>query len=171
MKLVNRCTTLTIHFFGGEKTMRKFWIVPLMFLLVLPSVPVAAQQAGGVQVTGTTVNRTTRYRVLPGQRGAFDQDVMNNLIPIYEEYKKAGIITEYGIRNNVTTANANDWNVAIILTYANFAALDNLGTRQNPILLKHYGSAEKQQAAAQARNQTRTVVQSYLSQAQRYSRR
>jgi len=97
--------------------------------------------------------------------------MMENLIPIYEEYKKAGIITEYGINNNVTTANANDWNVAIILTYPNFATLDNLGARQNPILLKHYGSAEKQQAAAQARGQIRTVVQSYLVRAQRYSRR
>ena len=151
--------------------MKNFRIVALVFLFVLPSVPAMAQQAGGVSVTGTTVNRVTRYRVLPGQRGAFDQDVMNNLIPIYEEYVKAGIIASYGINNNVTTANANDWNVAIILTFANFAALDNLGARQNPILLKHYGSAEKQQAAGDRRNQFRTVVQSYLVQAQRYSRR
>ena len=150
--------------------MRKFWIVPLTFLLVLPVVPVAAQQGNGVRVTGTTVNRVTRYRVNPGQRGAFDQDVMDNLIPIYEEYKKAGILTDYGISNNVTQGNANDWNVAIILTYPSFAALDNLGARQNPILLKHYGSAQKQAAAGEKRNQIRSVVQSYLVQAQRYSR-
>ena len=150
--------------------MRKFWIVPLTFLLVLPVVPVAAQQGNGVRVTGTTVNRVTRYRVNPGQRGAFDADVMENLIPIYEEYKKAGILTDYGISNNVTQGNANDWNVAIILTYPSFAALDNLGARQNPILLKHYGSAQKQAAAGEKRNQIRSVVQSYLVQAQRYSR-
>ena len=81
--------------------MRKFWIVPLTFLFVLPAVPVAAQNAG-VRVTGTTVTRVTRYRVNPGQRGAFDADVMDNLIPIYEEYKKAGILTDYGISNNAT---------------------------------------------------------------------
>ena len=150
--------------------MRKFWIVSLMFLLVLPAVPVVAQQGGGVRVTGTTVTRVTRYRVNPGQRPAFDADVMENLIPIYEEYKKAGIITDYGISNNVTQGNANDWNVLITLVYPNFAALDNLGARQNPILLKHYGSAAKQQAAGEKRNQIRGVVQSYLVQAQRYSR-
>ena len=148
--------------------MRKFWIVPLTFLFILPVLPAAAQN--GVRVTGTTVTRVTRYRVNPGQRGAFDADVMENLIPVYEEYKKAGILTDYGISNNVTQGNANDWNVAIILTYPNFAAMDNLGARQNPILLKHYGSAQKQQAAGEKRNQIRSVVQSYLVQNQRYSR-
>jgi hypothetical protein len=159
------------YFLIGEKTMRKHRMIPLAFLLVLPLAPVLAQQPGSVQVTGTTVARITRYRVNPGQRGAFDQDVMDHLIPIYEEYKKAGIITDYAINNNVTQANANDWNVAIILTYANFAALDNLGARQNPILLKHYGSQQKQDAAAEHRRQIRSIVQNFLTQAQRYSRR
>ena len=149
--------------------MRKFWIVSLALLFVLPSIPAAAQQ-GGPKVTPTTVTRVTRYRVNPGQRAAFDQDVMENLIPIYEDYKKAGIITDYGISNNVTQGNANDWNVLITLTYTNFTALDNLAARQNPILLKHYGSAAKQQAAGQHRNQIRSVVQSYLVNAIRYSR-
>lgn len=150
--------------------MRKSWMVLLMFLLVLSSVPVIAQQGGGVRVTGTTVTRVNRFRVNPGQRGAFDRDLMDNLIPIWEEYKKAGILTDYAISNNVTQGNQNDWNVAIILTYPNFAALDNLGQRVNPIQLKHYGSQEKLQAAAQRRNETRTAVQSYLVQNQRYSR-
>ena len=58
----------------------------------------------------------------------------------------------------------------ITLVYPNFAALDNLGARQNPILLKHYGSAQKQAAAGEKRNQIRSVVQSYLTNALRYSR-
>ena len=150
--------------------MKRTWIVTFVFLLVLPSFPAVAQQGSGVRVTGTTVTRVNRFRVNPGQRGAFDRDLMDNLIPIWEEYKKAGILTDYAVNNNVTQGNQNDWNVAVILTYPNFAALDNLGQRVNPIQLKHYGSQEKLQAAAQRRNEIRTAVQSYLVQAQRYSR-
>jgi hypothetical protein len=158
--------------------MRKYWIVPstlllvlLAFVFVLPWAQVAAQQpAGGVKVTPTTVTRVILIKVNPGQRPAFDQDVMDNVIPVYEEEKKAGIITNYEIFNNVTTNGPNDWGVGIGLTYPNYATLDNLGDRTDPITLKHYGSAEKRQAAADHRNQITTVVSSRLRRTIRYSR-
>ena len=74
-----------------------------------------------VKVTPTTVSRTFLYKINPGQRPAFDQDVMSNLIPVFEEEKKAGIITGYEFFNNVTADNPNDWNVGMLLTYAQFA--------------------------------------------------
>jgi len=158
--------------------MRKYRIlVPPMFLLllgcafVLPWAHVAAQQAAGsVKVTPTTVTRVILLKVTPGQRPALDQDVMDNLVPIYEEEKKAGILANYSFFNNVTTDNPNDWGFGIILTYANYAALDNLGDRTDPITLKHYGSVAQRQAAADRRNQTATVVSNRLIREVRYSR-
>jgi hypothetical protein len=158
--------------------MRKYWIlVPTLFLLLLvfvfamPWAPVAAQQAaGGVKVTPSTVTRVILVKINPGQRPAFDQDMMDNMIPIYDEEKKAGTLTNYEIYNNVTTNGPNDWSVGIALTYPNYAMLDNLGERNDPITLKHYGSAEKRQAAADHRNQITTVVSSRLQRTVRYSR-
>jgi hypothetical protein len=92
------------------------------------------------------------------------------MIPIYDEEKKAGIIANYEVFNNVTTNGPNDWGVGIALTYPNYATLDTLGERADPITLKHYGSAEKRQAAADHRNQITTVVSSRLQRTIRYSR-
>jgi hypothetical protein len=158
--------------------MRKHWIVisTLLFALLtfvsfLPSAQVAAQQsAGSVKVTPTTVTRVILLKINPGQRPAFDQDVMDNLIPVYEEEKKAGIITNYTMFNNVTTDNPNDWSVGLTLTYANYAALDTLGERADPITLKHYGSATQRQAAGDHRNQLATVVSSRLIREIHYAR-
>ncbi len=158
--------------------MRKYWIVPstlllvlLAFVFLLPWAQVAAQQpAGGVRVTPGAVTRVILVKVNPGQRPAFDQDMMDNEIPVFDEEKKAGIISNYEIFNNVTTNGPNDWGVGIALTYPNYATLDSLGERADPITLKHYGSAEKRQAAADHRNQIRTVQSSRLQRTIHYSR-
>src|SRR5215472_2125873 len=132
-------------------------LVALATLIIVRQSRVSAQQtAGNVKVTPTTVTRVILFRVNPGQRPAFDQDMMTNLIPIYEEEKKAGILTAYEIFNNVTADNSNDWGVGVAFTYPNFAMLDNLGDRTDPITLKHYGTAAKRQAAAERRNQIRS---------------
>src|SRR5260370_12440174 len=146
--------------------MRKYWIVPstlllvlLLSMFVLPWAQVGAQQpAGGVKVTPSAVTRVILIKVNPGQRPVFDQDMMDNMIPIYEEEKKAGIIANYEIFNNVTTNGPNDWGVGVALTYPNYATLDTLGERADPITLKHYGSAEKRQAAEGQPNQLPPVV-------------
>jgi hypothetical protein len=158
--------------------MRKYWIVPstlllvlLLSMFVLPWAQVGAQQpAGGVKVTPSAVTRVILIKVNAGQRPAFDQDVMDNMIPIYEEEKKAGILANYEIFNNVTTNGPNDSGVGAALTYPNYATLDTLGERADPITLKHYGSAEKRQAAADHRNQFATVVSSRLQRTIRYSK-
>ena len=159
--------------------MRKYWFASFALLLVLFTVVllqpwdrVAAQQptAGSVKVTPSAVTRVILIKVNPGQRPAFDEDVMDNLMPIYEEEKKAGILTNYEIFNNVTTNGPNDWGVGITLTYPNYAMLDNLGERNDPITLKHYGSADKRQAAADHRTQITTIVSSRLQRTIRYSR-
>jgi hypothetical protein len=167
-----------ISFPSAEGKMKKYRILTLVLvfiviaaLVVLRRSQVSAQQpAGSVKVTPTTVTRVILFKVNPGQRPAFDQDVMDNLIPVFDEEKKAGILTDYMFFNNVTADNPNDWNVGMTQTYANYAALDNLGERADPITLKHYGSAAKQQAAASHRNQIRSVVSNRLLREVHYTR-
>jgi hypothetical protein len=142
--------------------------VALAGFIVLRRSGVSAQTVN-VKVTPTTVTRRVLFKINPGQRPAFDQDVMTNQIPVFEEEKKAGIITGYQFFNNVTADNPNDWNVGMVITYANYASLDGLGDRVDPIELKHYGSAAKRQAAGEHRNQIRTVVSNRLMRAITYS--
>src|SRR3989475_8274278 len=143
--------------------MKKYRILTLLLVFIVLAILVVArltrvsaqQPAGSVKVTPTTVTRVILFKVNPGQRPAFDQDVMSNLIPVFEEEKKAGILTGYEFFNNVTADNPNDWTVGMLLTYANYAALDGLGDRTDPIELKHYGSAAKRQAAGEHPEQKR----------------
>jgi hypothetical protein len=57
----------------------------------------------------------------------------------------------------------------MLVSYSNYAALDGLGDRVDPIELKHYGSAAKRQAAGEHRNQIRTVVSNRLIRMVNYS--
>ncbi len=129
---------------------------------------VSAQQMANVKVTPGSVERVLLLKITPGHRGAFDRDIVTNAIPIFEEEKKAGILTGYQFFNNATTDNTGDWGVAIVLTYPSFATLDNLEERTNPITLKHYGSAEKRQAALEERLQNETLVSSRLIRSIQY---
>jgi hypothetical protein len=133
--------------------------------------PAAAQMTSSpVRTTTTAVNRVVLFKLMPGQGPAYNQDVVEHLMPVYEEEKKAGILTDYRFFSKTTSDGPDDWNVGLMLTYPNFAALDNLTTRTDPITLKHYGSAEKRTAAGAARNQIRTVVSSILTQTLSYSK-
>ena len=69
----------------------------------------------------------------------------------------------------MTTDNPNDWSVAIVLTYPNYATLVTIGERADAITLKHYGTAAKRQAAAEHSNQIGTLVGSRLMRMVRYS--
>jgi hypothetical protein len=142
--------------------------VVLAGFIVLRRSNVSAQTVN-VKVTPSAVSRVVMFKVNPGQRPAFDQDVMTNQIPVWEEEKKAGILTEYQLFNNVTLDNPNDWGVAVVLTYPNYATLDTLGDKADPITLKHYGTAAKRQAAGDRRNQLATVVSNRLIRPISYS--
>jgi hypothetical protein len=151
--------------------MKTACITSLVGLLVLSTMPARAQTtASPVRTTTTAVSRVVLYKLLPGQGPAYNQDVLEHLMPVYEAEKQAGILTGYQFFSKTTTDTPEDWNVGVVLTYANFAALDNLATRTDPITLKHYGSAEKRTAAGTARNQIRTVVSSFLTQTLSYAR-
>jgi riboflavin synthase alpha subunit len=81
--------------------MRRYRILALVLVFLALGGVIALRlthvsaQTVNVKVTPTTVSRTVLYKINPGQRPAFDQDVMTNLIPVFEEEKKAGILTGY----------------------------------------------------------------------------
>jgi hypothetical protein len=122
----------------------------------------AFAQPGSPNSTPGAVVRVVHIQIKPGHAAAFWQDMRQNLKPIYDAYKAQGIITDWTIATKVTTDSPDDWNVSLSLVYPNYAALDNLNSRTDPITLAHYGSAEKRTAAANSRTEHATTVHSYL---------
>lgn len=110
----------------------------------------------------TTVTRVVLIRIKPGRSDQFWQDLRQHLKPIYDEEKRQGILVDYSVATKATTENADDWNVVLTLTYRNWAALDSLAPRTDPITLAHYGSAANRSAAANARIENESVVASFL---------
>ena len=141
--------------------MRIPFVASLALAGVLYTTPAFAQQ-GSPPTTPTSVTRVTLIRIKPGHAAPFWNDVRQHQKPVIEEYKRRGIITDYAVSTKVTTESENDWNVVTTITYKNYAALDDLATRTDPVTLAHYGSADARTAAGIARTEHSTVVASFL---------
>jgi hypothetical protein len=128
--------------------------------------PSASAQVGSPNTTPGPVTRVILIHIIPGQADAFWQDMRQHLKPVYEEYKRRGIITNYTVGTKSTTESPNDWNVVLTLSYANWAAFDNLAALTEPVTLAHYGTAAQRTMAASARVTHATTVSSFLVRAQ-----
>lgn len=135
--------------------------------LALAALAVALVSTDGLaqqspNTTPTTVTRVVLIRIKPGRSDQFWQDLRQHLKPVYDEEKRQGILVDYSVATKATTDNADDWNVVLTLTYRNWAALDSLTPRTDPITLAHYGSAANRSAAGNARIENESVVASFL---------
>lgn len=130
-------------------------------LSALSVAPVSAQQ-GSPPTTPGAVTRVNLIQVKPGHADMFWNDVRQHLKPIYEEYKRRGIITDYSVATKATAERSDDWDVVITLTYKNWAALDDLGPKTDVVTIPHYGSVAQRTAAGNARLEHRTNVASFL---------
>jgi hypothetical protein len=138
--------------------MKRLSMSVFAFLMILGTLPVVAQE----NFTEGPISRVVLIHIKSGRTTDFWADVRQNLKPVYEEYKKQGIITNYGFFTKATTENAEDWNVGIRIDYQNYAALDGLAARTDPITLKIYGSREARAAVAARRAENATTVSSFL---------
>lgn len=128
--------------------------------LAITAAPALAQQSPNT--TPTTVTRVTLVRITPGHGDQFWADIRQNLKPVYDEWKRQGLLTDYSVATKATSESPDDWNVVFTLTYPNWATLDTFMSRSDPITLKHYGSAANRTAANRARIEHGTVVSSFL---------
>jgi hypothetical protein len=107
--------------------------------------------------------RVTYFSIKPGEGDAFWKDFREHIKPLYEEYKKAGLIVEYKAFVNPVIDHPHDWDVAIGLLYPNYAALDQLDAKGASVVVKHYGSREAALEALKKRAELRDAVASHLA--------
>ena len=89
----------------------------------------------------------TYFLIKPGQGDAFWKDFRENRKPILEEDKKAGLVLDYKTFTNPVKDHPGDWDVAVSVSYPNYAALDQLAAKGATIVAKHFGSREAAIAA------------------------
>jgi hypothetical protein len=140
--------------------MRKvLWAIPFAVTL-LTALPAYSQNPN---FDVGSVWRITYYHLKPGQGEAFWKDFRENLKPVYESLKKESIISDYKVWLNATTDNPSDWDVAVAVMFANWAALDQGDAKGATIVAKHYGSRDAMIEAGKKRNDLREVVMSKLA--------
>jgi phage gpG-like protein len=140
--------------------MKKVLWATLFVVMLLSSQPCRAQNPN---YDVGQVWRVTYYHVKPGQGEAFWKDFRENLKPVYESLKKEGLISDYKVWTNITTDSPGDWDVAVGLMVANYAAIDQLDAKAATSVAKHYGSRDAMIEAAKKRNELREVVSSKLA--------
>lgn len=149
-------------------------LVGLALLVSVVAVLAASAQAPAVADSGikatSAILRVSLNRYADGMQQAAPADMRTHLIPIREAYRAAGIIQNYSTMTNTTASSKDDWQFGLVFTYKNYAALDSLGARQGPIILKHYGSAAVRDAAGEARARMRVPVSSNLVTATSYAK-
>jgi hypothetical protein len=143
-----------------EETLRKILWSILFAVTLLTALPAKAQSPN---YDVGPVWRVTYLHIKPGQGEAFWKDIRENMKPVYEEFKKAGLISDYKVWTNVTTDHPDDWDVAVGILFSNFAALDAVDAKAATIAAKHYGSRDAMLDAAKKRNEIREVVSSKLA--------
>ena len=107
--------------------------------------------------------RVTYFHIKPGQSEAFWKDIRENFKPVYADFKKEGLITDYKMWLNDTTDHPGDWDVAVGILFPNYAALDAVDSKAATIAAKHYGSRDAMIDAGKKRNELREVVASKLA--------
>jgi hypothetical protein len=141
--------------------MRKVSLLSMMLGMVLCA-PVLGAQAGSANTTPGTVSRVTLLRINSGHNAMFWQDLRQHSLPIWEEQKRRGLITDYSVSTKTTSENEKDWDVALVVSYKNWGTLESFGARNDSVTRAHYGSVEARTAAQLARIQHAEVVSSFL---------
>src|SRR6266446_3872184 len=142
----------------GMKQAIRFALAALCLSLMSVASAVAQDQ-----YTEGGVTRVTLVQILPGRFNAFMDDLKNNIKPIWDAEKKAGLIEDYNIFLNTTKANPDDWDTGFALSYKNFAALDGLAQKVLDLRMKQYGDKNKEQQVIDKRVQNAKVIASMLT--------
>jgi len=140
--------------------MRKILWSTLFVVTLLTALPTYAQNPN---YDAGPVWRVTYFHIKPGQSEAFWKDIRENMKPVYADFKKEGLITDYKVWTNLTTDHPDDWDVAVGILFPNYAALDTVDAKAATIAAKHYGSRDAMIDAAKKRNEVREVVASKLA--------
>jgi hypothetical protein len=111
--------------------------------------------------TEGTVTNVSSVRTKPGMFDAYMKWLDTTYKQLMEEEKKAGIIVDYAVYAAVPRS-PHDPDVYLTVTFKNFAALDGLDDRLEPIERKVWASRDAANKADADRESMREIIGSQL---------
>lgn len=131
----------------------------VLLVLLVTLTPAAHSQE---HYTLGPVQRIILLDIKPGKGREFWTDLRQNVRPLYDEYKRQGLIQDYSVGLKTPAEGPEDWDVALILTFKNWAALDVFATKGDSVSMRYYGSYGKRSEAGARRSDAGTVISSFL---------
>ena len=104
-----------------------------------------------------TVWTLTMIKTKTGLADEYLKQITGTVKPVYDEEKKQKIILDYKILNGEASG-PQDFNILILVEYPNWAALDNLRDKMDPIVEKVMGKEEQRLATATKRLDIREIL-------------
>jgi hypothetical protein len=103
------------------------------------------------------VTQISYIKIKPGMFDAYLKWIATDRKALMEEYKKAGLIVSWKVYS-AEARSPHEADVILTVTYKNWAALDGLQDKQDPIVERLQGSNDKQNQAVIGREQMREVL-------------
>jgi hypothetical protein len=131
-------------------------LLPLLLVLWPQSAPAQEHYTLG------PVSRIILIDIKPGKGSAFWTDLRQNVRPLFDEYKRQGLIEDYSVGLKTTSDGPQDWDVSLVLRFKNFAALDTFATKGDSVSMRYYGTYGQRSQAGARRAEFGTTVGSFL---------
>ena len=133
----------------------------LRVLCVLALVGTATAAFSQQYFTNGPVIRIVKYRILPGKTADFYK-WLSNAPKVLGAEKQAGLVQEFPFFHSTEFVGPDKYDVAVVITYKDMAALDALGEKAEPVVAKAWGSPEARAAAGKLASESMEVVSSEL---------
>lgn len=138
--------------------MRKLCAVLGILAFSLVGRSLAAQE----NYTNGPIQRVLLLAITPGHGPEFWRDIRQNIKPLYDSYKKQGMIEDWSTFLKTSKENRDDWDVGLTLIFKNWGALDTFAARVDSVVIRQFGSKEARDQLNQKRAQNATLVSSIL---------
>jgi len=111
----------------------------------------------GAPYTEGAVWEVTMIKTKAGMSDDYLKQLAQGLKPIYEDEKKQKLILDYKILMG-DAASPHDFDILIMVQYANMAALDGLRDKMDPLVEKVMGNEDQRRATAVKRLDIREIL-------------
>jgi len=140
-------------------------------VLVLGAASAAAQTTPPAPPAGVeeapfregTVWELTFIRVVPGMFDDYLKSLSTTWKKTQDEAKKQGFVLSYKILA-APPANADDWDLLLMVEYKNFATLDGIDAKFRALVAKTVGSTEQQRTLMTKRLEVRHILGDKIAQ-------
>jgi hypothetical protein len=128
----------------------------LLVFTATVAAPLSAQATRAPYTEGSVWNLQF-IRVKPGLQDDYINNVRATTKHLLDEAKRQGLILSYHYIS-APSATPQDWDVLVMVEYENYAALDGLREKVEPIVAKAFGGESERRTRAGQRNEIREVI-------------